>query len=263
MTLALAAAMACSVPQEEEVRLGGEYARQVNEQLPILGDPAVAGYIQALGRDMASRTDRADLDWQFHVVDSPEVNAFALPGGFIYINRGLIERTQRLDQLAGVLGHEIGHVVQRHSVEQMQKASGTNAGIALLCTLTDICQSGVAQVAIGVGSQAFFARHSRRDEEEADAEAITNVVRSGIDPAGIPSMFQLLLAERRQHPGTIGAFFATHPLEESRIDRTRALVELLPAAEREGLVNDTPEYQRMLSRLRALPPAPAPRPLPP
>ena len=84
-----------------------------------------------LGDSIAHVTKRSDLDWQFYVVDSPEVNAFAVPGGFIYVNRGLIERAQNMAQVAGVLGHEIGHVTRRHSIKQMEKAQGANIGLTL------------------------------------------------------------------------------------------------------------------------------------
>ena len=96
----------CGVSQQQEVQMGQEYAQQINAQLPIIQDPEVNRYINVLGDSISRLTRRKDLDWHFFIVDSKEVNAFAVPGGFIYVNRGLIERTQRMDQLAGVLGHE-------------------------------------------------------------------------------------------------------------------------------------------------------------
>ena len=98
--------------------MGAADAAQVDSQLPLVHDSVVESYINTLGRSMASHTSRADLDWRFAVVNSPEVNAFALPGGFIYVNRGAIEQADRMDELAGIMGHEIGHVVQRHSVSR-------------------------------------------------------------------------------------------------------------------------------------------------
>jgi len=113
---------ACSVSQDQEVALGRQNAAEINAQLPIVTDPEISDYIQALGKSIASKTSRADLDWHFYVVNTKQVNAFALPGGFIYVNRGLIESADRLDELTGTLGHEIGHVIERHSVKQMQSA---------------------------------------------------------------------------------------------------------------------------------------------
>src|SRR4030088_2520678 len=150
----------CSVSQDQEVALGRQNAEEINAQLPIVTDPAISGYIQDLGQSIAKTTSRADLDWHFYVVNTKQVNAFALPGGFIYVNRGLIESADRLDELTGTLGHEIGHVIQRHSVKQMESAQKTNVGISVLCTLTSICHSGLPQAALQVGESALFAKFS-------------------------------------------------------------------------------------------------------
>ena len=129
-----------------------------------------------LGDSIARLTGPAGpAEWHFYIVDSKEVNAFAVPGGFIYVNRGLIERTQRMDQLAGVLGHEIGHVVRRHSIKQMQQQQGANIGVTLACVLTSVCNSQAGQAAIQVGGTALFAKFSRGDEKEADEEGVKNV----------------------------------------------------------------------------------------
>ena len=249
---------ACEVSQEQEVQLGRQNAEQIAAQLPIVDDPVVERYINALGTRIARAADTRGLEWQFRVVDSREVNAFALPGGFIFVNRGLIERAGNLSELAGVLGHEVGHVTLRHSVEQLKSAQKTNIGVTLLCTLTNVCDNGLARVAINVGGSALFAKHSREDEREADAEAVDNVVRAGISPAGIPSMFETLMKERRAEPGVVDAWFGTHPLEESRVTETRRLVGALDAAQVAQLAVDSPEFQAFQRRLRALPPPPEP-----
>ncbi|HVF40098.1 MAG TPA: M48 family metallopeptidase, partial [Gemmatimonadaceae bacterium] len=208
---------ACGISQQQEVQMGTEYAQQINSQLPIVSDPELNRYINVLGDSIARLTSRADLDWRFFIVDSREVNAFAVPGGFIYVNRGLIERTDEMSELAGVLGHEIGHVVRRHSIEQMEKAQGANIGVTLACVLTSICNSDIAQAGINIAGGAVFARFSRQDELEADQEAVNNTVRARISPVGIVSMFQTLINERKNRPGGVAAWFATHPLEEDRI----------------------------------------------
>jgi predicted Zn-dependent protease len=250
---------ACSVSEDQEVAIGRQNAAQVDSQLPIVHDPVIANYVQQVGMAIASRTSRADLDWHFFVVDSKEVNAFALPGGFVYVNRGLIDRAEKLDELAGALGHEIGHVVRRHSVQQMEKAQGANVAVGLTCTLTRLCNSGVAQAAIQVGGAALFARYSRQDEAQADSEAVMNVVRAGIDPDGIPVLFERLIEERRRSPQRIEVFFATHPLEEDRITATRREIDALDPAQRRGLEQDQPSYHEFKARLRELPPSPEPR----
>jgi beta-barrel assembly-enhancing protease len=253
---------ACSISRQQEVQMGADYAAQINQQLPIVTDPEINRYINVLGDSIAGLTSRADLDWHFYVVDSREVNAFAVPGGFIYVNRGLIERTDNMAQLAGVLGHEIGHVTRRHSVEQMTKAQRTNAGVMIVCTLTDICSSEAARVAINVGGQAVFARFSRAHEAEADSDAVANVVRAGIDPRGVPTFFETLMEERRRQPTVVDKWFGTHPLEESRVAATRRLIQQLDPSIQRGLASDSPAYQSFKARVLALPPPPPPRALP-
>jgi predicted Zn-dependent protease len=259
--LAFAVTMtACGVSTQQEVEMGQQYAVQINQQLPIVQDPELNRYIIVLGDSIARLTSRQDIpDWRFFIVDSREVNAFAVPGGFIYVNRGLIERTQRMDQLAGVLGHEIGHVVRRHSVKQMEKQQGASLGVNLACILTSVCNSQAAQAAIQVGGSAVFARFSRSDEEEADEEGVRNVVRAGISPNGIPSMFQILINERRSNPGGVDSWFATHPLEEDRIAATQQMIAQIPAATLRSLATDSRNYQTFKARLRSLPPSPTPR----
>lgn len=244
---------ACSVSQDQEVELGRQNAEEINAQLPLVTDPEISAYIQDLGKSIASKTSRSDLDWHFYVVNTRQVNAFALPGGYVYVNRGLIESTDRLDELTGTLGHEIGHVVERHSVKQMQKAEKANVGVAVVCTLTNICHSGLAQAAVQVGGSALFASYSRQDELEADSEAVVNVSRAGYSPQGIPDLFQLLLKEREYQPTKVEGWFASHPLEEARIDKAKHLIATLPDAQGKRFLVDSPEFQAFKDRVASLP----------
>jgi predicted Zn-dependent protease len=249
------AAGCASVSQEQEVQMGAQYAQQINQQLPIVRDPEVNRYINVLGDSIARVTSRSDLEWRFFIVDSPEVNAFAVPGGFIYMNRGLIERAQNMSEVAGVLGHEIGHVTRRHSIKQMEQQQKAGIGVNLLCILTpSVCQSQVAGAAINLGAGAVFARFSREDEAEADAEGVRYVTRAGIDPRGIPSMFRILMNEREQRPGGVAAWFATHPLEERRIDATqRQIAQTVSPAVLQSLARDSRNFHAFQDRLRSLP----------
>jgi predicted Zn-dependent protease len=253
---------ACSVSEDEEVALGRRNAAEINAQLPIVTDPAISGYIQALGQSIAKTTSRSDLDWHFYVVNTRQVNAFALPGGYVYVNRGLIESTDRLDELTGTLGHEIGHVIQRHSVKQIQDAQKTNVGVAVLCTLTNICSSGLARTAVQVGGTALFARHSRLDELQADSEGVVNVTRAGYDPEGIPDLFQVLLKEREYQPTIVDGWFDSHPLEEARIQRANDLIDRLSQGPSRMLIVDTPGFQAFKTRVSELPAPPPPRRVP-
>ena len=253
------AATGCAISQGQEVQLGAASAAQIAAQLPLVRDAEVADYINALGNKLAKATDTRGLSWHFTVVDSKEVNAFAVPGGYIYVNRGLIEQAQDMSQLAGVLGHEIGHVTRRHSVEQMQQAQGANVGVTLLCTLTKVCNSGAASTAINAGGTALFAKFSRTDEAEADEEGVKTVIKAGINPKGIPEMFRLLLRLRASNPSGLDAFFSTHPLAESRISATEAQIAAYPASRLRNLQTDTQAFQTMRRRLLALPPSPVAR----
>src|SRR3954466_11980174 len=119
LVASLLTAAACPGPPDRGGAIGEENAAEVESQVPLIHDSVIEGFVAKLGRAMASRTRPADLDWHFKVVNSPAGNAFAPPGGFVYVNRGAIEQAGRLDELAGIMGHEIGHVVRRHGVQQM------------------------------------------------------------------------------------------------------------------------------------------------
>src|SRR5438874_8955648 len=251
--------VACGISQQQEIQMGQEYAQQINAQLPIVQDPELNRYINVLGDSIARLTGRGNLDWHFFIVDAQEVNAFAVPGGFVYVNRGLIQRADQMDELAGVLGHEIGHVLRRHTVKQMEKAQGANIGVTLACVLTSICNSQIAGAAINVAGGAVFARFSRQDEAEADQEGFHNVVRAGISPVGMVTMFQKLLAERKSKPGAVDSWFLTHPLEEDRIQAIQARIDQLPRATLAQLGTDTRNFHSFKSRIQSLPPSPPPR----
>jgi predicted Zn-dependent protease len=253
--LALAAA-GCAISQQQEVQMGQQYATQTNSQLPIVGDAAINQYLNSLGMQIASHTSRSDLQWHFYLVNSDVVNAFALPGGFIYVNRGIVEHADRMDELAGVIGHEIGHVVRRHSVKQMEQMQGANVGLALACTLTQVCQNQAAQAAIQVGGAAVFAKFSRQDENEADQEGVKNVINAGISPEGMVSFFQKLLSLEGSEPSGVSAWFADHPLTSDRIKDVENMISQYPPSQLRGLTTDTQAFHDFKARVAQLPPPP-------
>lgn len=248
-----ASTAACGISTQQEVQMGAEYSAQINAQLPIVQDAEINRYINVLGDSLARVADARGLDYTFYIVNAAEVNAFAVPGGFIYVNRGLIDRTQNLSQLAGVLGHEIGHVVRRHSVEQMEKAQGANLGLMLGCTLINICGSQAANAAIQIGGSALFAKFSRDDERESDRDAVVTLVRAGINPNGIPQMFQILQNEKNNNSAAVAGWFSTHPGEEDRIRETTALVQQIDPAIMRTLTTNTTSYTNFKARVRSLP----------
>lgn len=249
----------CGISQQQEVQMGAQQAQQVNAQLPIVMDPAINRYLNTLGDSIAHVTARADLDWHFYMVNTSDFNAFALPGGYIYVNRGVAERSDKLDQFASVLAHEIGHVVRRHSVKQMEQMQGANIAATAACVLTSICNSGIAQAGIQVGGAAIFAKFSREDEAQADESGVDELVRAGINPNGMPEMFEKLLTERQSQPGALDGWFADHPLEEERITATRDQIAKVNPAIIRTLTSDSPAFQQFRARVRALPAPPPAR----
>ena len=244
-----------SISQEQEVQMGAQEAQQVNAQLPMLNDPTINAYVNSLGRSIAATTSRSDLSWQFGVVNTDVINAFALPGGYIYVNRGVLSRASNESELAGVLGHEIEHVVRRHSVKQMEQAQGANVGVGIACALTNVCQNQAAAAAIQVGGTAVFAKFSRGDEIQADEGGFNNVVRAGINPRGMLTFFEKLLAEEQQGGGAASSWFSDHPGTQDRIsDIQRMLSD--NAGRLNGLRTDSQGFQNMKRRLAQLPPAP-------
>jgi Zn-dependent protease with chaperone function len=260
--LGLAAAFAvaaCVPPTPQEVEMGNDYAQQVERELPIIRDPDIVRYINVLGDSIARVSDDRSLTWHFNVVDQPEINAFAVPGGHIYVYRGLIEKSTNMSELAGVLGHEIAHVTLRHSMQQMAKAQRANIGLTGLCLFVPSACQGVAGAVLQVGAQAGFAKFSRDDEAAADKAGVTYVTRAGIDPRGMPSMFTILIAERERNPSGVDAFFASHPIEESRVSNTEVEIRKIDPVVLKSLTRDTRAFQSFKSRLTGLPRTPAKR----
>jgi len=247
---------ACGISQQQEVEIGTQQMQQVNSQLPIVQDLAVNRYLNILGDSLARVTSRRDLEWHFYMVNTNDFNAFALPGGFIYINRGVVERATSMNELASVIGHEIGHVVLRHSVKQMEQMQGANLGVTIACVLTSVCNSGIAQAGINVGAQAVFARFSREDEAQADAAGIDELVRADINPNGMVTMFEKLLAERQSRPSALETWFTDHPLEEDRIQASRDQIAKINPAIMRTLVSNSQGFNDFKARVHSLPPPP-------
>lgn len=262
----LAAVMAASVglaacariSTQQEAEMGMNYAQQINRQLPIITDPEANAYINRLGDSLSTLVDTQGRNWRFYLVDDDEVNAFAVPGGYIYFNKGLVARAKNMSQLAGVMGHEIAHVTQRHSVEQMEKGQRIGIGATLACIAQpQFCRMGGGDL-LNLGASAIMAKFSRNDEAEADRFGLQYIVRAGIDPNGMPEMFEILLAERKARGGEGGGgFLSTHPMEEDRIAATRRMIAELPEAQRTG-TRDSEAFRRFKARLAALPPTPRP-----
>ncbi len=248
-------AAGCGISQRQEVEIGRQYAAEINRELPIVEDAAVNRYVNLLG-DRIARQGTRNIDYTFYVVNTDQVNAFALPGGFIYVNRGLVERTDNLAEFAGVLAHEIGHVEERHSVEQIERMQRANIGLSLAYILLGRAPGGLERAGIEVAGAAIFAGFSRSAENEADAVAVRLLPSAGIDPNGLVTFFKELLEERQRRPTAVEQWFSTHPLTEDRIANTRAMVRQLPPAATRDLIVNTRQFDAFKTRLRQYPPPP-------
>lgn len=234
--------------------MGQEYSAQINQQLPIVEDAAIRRYINTLGDRIQRQPGNRDIPYTFHVVNSDQVNAFAVPGGYVYINRGLIERSENLSELAGVIGHEIGHVEARHSAEMLERMQAAQVGLALGSVLLGRQPEGVAGAAVQVGAAAYFSHHSREDELEADAIAVRLLPGVDIDPRGIGTFFQKLLEDQDRTPSILEQWFSTHPLTQERIDQVRRLIDRMDLPP--GLQVHSQAYEDFKARVRTLPPPP-------
>lgn len=239
----------CSISRSDEVQLGQQASADINRQLPIVEDPVVHNYINRLGNRIAAHTER-DFNYQFYVVNIEEVNAFAVPGGFIYINRGVIERSRNMSELAGVMAHEIAHVDRRHGAAQLERVQRANLGLTAAFVLLGRMPTGLEALAVDVAGAAVFARYSRGAEQEADAEAVNLLMASGINPNGLVSFFRTLMEERRRQPSQVEQWFASHPLTEDRIQETQAMIQRLPPGSTEGLAVDTQEFETAKAQLQ-------------
>lgn len=252
-----------SIGIEEEREMGLAVAEQAARELPLLQDEPVVRFVRELGTHIVERADTTGRHYEFRVVDSEMANAFAIPGGFIFVNRGILERAESASELAGVLAHEIGHVVERHGLEQMAKAQNTNTVVSLVYVLLGRAPGGAEQVALQVAGSAWMAKHSREAEREADRVAVVYLARAGLDPRGMPQFFQKLLDEDRTSPNELLAWFSTHPVTEERISDTEAMIAQLPPSAVERAAADLPQFAQMRRRLASLPAPPVdPRTLP-
>lgn len=254
---AVAAALALGgcVNEAREVAIGDQIASQVNTQIPLVRDVPLNLYVNDLGRLIARHSGRPGLEYQFYIVDSPALNAFALPGGHIYVNRGLIERTSDVSELAGILAHEIGHVAARHGAENLQRQMRTRSMARVMYQLILGREPLLQQEALELGGAMWQAQHSRADEAEADRLAVQYLVQSGVDPRGMLSLFSALWEEEQQMPASAQVgWFSTHPGTDARMAATRAHIRELPAPPK-PLARNNESYAAFLRRLGAQPPA--------
>ena len=234
---------------EKEVRQGREAAAEVDRQAKFVDDPVITEYVNRVGQNIVLHSD-AKVPFTIKVIDSDEVNAFALPGGFFYVNKGLILAADNEAELAGVMAHEIAHVAARHAVENQTKATlleyAALGGSIFLGGIPGMIYQNTA----GLGLLGIFMKFSRSAEEEADRLGVQYMYAAGYDPGAMATMFEKLEAKNKKKPGFISRAFATHPAPPDRRAAALALAARFP--EHEEYVISSSEFQRVKSRLLRL-----------
>jgi predicted Zn-dependent protease len=233
---------------EKEMALGKQLAEEVARQSKLVQDATVSEFVNRLGQTLARNSD-AKMPFTFQVVEDDVPNAFALPGGFVFVNTGLIKLASEEDELAGAMAHEIAHVAARHMTCQVTK--GQIAGVASI-PVSILLGGGLggyaARKAMGIGEQTAFLKLSRAAESEADYLGTQYMYAAGYDPTGAISIFEKIESMQKSKPSTFGRIFSTHPMDADRIDKTQQEIQKILPAKQEYVVN-TSEYTAVRDRL--------------
>ncbi len=232
--------------QDKEIALGRQLAAQVEQQAKMVEDPIVTEYINRIGQNVVLHSD-AKVPFTIKVIDSDEVNAFALPGGFFFVHKGLILAADNEAELAGVMAHEIAHVAARHAMENQGKGTLINYGALAAIIFGGPILSTVVQNGGGILAGLAGLKFSRGAEVEADNLGVQYLYASGYDPTAMSTMFEKLASKNKKKPGSISKLFSSHPQSTDRRDYSLALVSRF--AEKEEYVISTSEFQRVKAHL--------------
>jgi predicted Zn-dependent protease len=230
---------------EQEIQIGREAHAQMRRETPLLRDAAVSDYVSGVARRLVRVASGPKYPYSFTVANANEVNAFALPGGPVWVNRGVLHVAANESQVASVLAHEIAHIAQRHAAAQLTKAAIANWGLGLLgAMLGNTGGAGTAQVAGGFLASESFRQFSRDDERDADRAGLLLLTRAGWDARGMIELFDILRREQGRDPNRVESFFSTHPSPQERIAELQAAVK-----RHKGGRRDTAEFRAIKARL--------------
>lgn len=222
---------------QQELKIGGEEHQKVVKQFGLYNDENLQNYLDDIGDKVSKYTERSDVSYKFFLLDSPQVNAFALPGGYVYLTRGIMALAGSEAEFASVVGHEIAHITGRHSAERYSRSVVTGLGAQIISIA--VGEPGVSN-ALGLGANLYLSSHSRRQESEADSLGIRYLSRSGYAPQAAQSFFkrmqlnQALEQKKSKSKGGIPSYFSTHPQVHDRVTKTGAEAVQYGA---EGIVN--------------------------
>lgn len=209
--------------EESEIEMGREADAEIVASVGLYDDPLLQDYVQDLGMEIAASSERPGLPWSFKLLDDPSVNAFALPGGFVYVTRGLMTHLDSEAELAATIGHEVGHVTARHGVNQMSKQILASAGLGVASILDEDLAAWAFAGHIGLG--LLFLQHSRDDERQADDLGLRYAMRAGYDPREMSELFGVLEAVSKvEGAGRLPSWLATHPDPGARRKRVEEQV---------------------------------------
>jgi predicted Zn-dependent protease len=240
---------------EQDIEIGKRLAEKVPTEMPMLENRRVDDYVNALGQRLAAHAPGYKFPYQYRVVNSPSVNAFALPGGFIYVDRGAIEMVSTESELAGILAHETAHVALRHGTSQASKAYAAEIPGALLSAWlgsNSSLGSSAMQLTAGFVLNTAFLKYSREDETEADILGTQILYDSGYDPRALARFFEAMQARSKSQPIQ---FFSDHPNPANRVERIMEEVQKLGGPE-PGYKEDSRKFHEIQDYLRKLPPPP-------
>ncbi len=235
--------------REKEIQLGRQLSLEVEQQAKLVEDELVTEYVNRVGQNIVLHSD-AKVPFTIKVIDSDEVNAFALPGGFFFVNRGLILAADNESELAGVMAHEIAHVAARHAMENQGKAQAMNYGMLAGIIFGGGIVSTVLQNGGGILGALGMMKFTRGAEEEADRLGVQYLYASGYDPTGMATMFEKLASQNKKKPNTLAKLFSSHPQSLDRRDASLALVSRFP--EKDEYIISTSEFQRVKAHLMKL-----------
>jgi len=234
---------------EREIALGKQYAQEVERSSKLIDDPVVVEYVNRVGQNLVRNSD-AKVPFTIKVIDSDEVNAFALPGGFFYVNSGLILRAQEEAELAGVMAHEISHVTARHATKNETKGQIMQLASIPLILLGPGGWAGYGiYQGLNIAMPMTYLVFSRAAEKEADYLGVQYMYKAGYDPNAYVTFFERIQADEKRRPGTIPKVFSTHPPTPDRIENTqKEIAQILPS--KPEYIVTTSEFDQVKSRLR-------------
>ena len=238
------------VSESQEIQMGQEYMQQVEATMPLLDDADLEAYVNRVGQELAAISERPELPWSFKIADEPVVNAFALPGGPVYLTRGILGYFSSEAEMASVLGHEIGHITARHSVEQISRQLLAGLGLLIGAVASPVVRQNLENLSVGL--QVLFLSYGRDDEHQSDMLGVRYALKTDYDVAEAVTMHEKLgrlSSQSASAGGGIPSWLSTHPSSADRVQRIQAIVDTVSPARLEGATLGRDAYLQRIDGL--------------